>query len=242
MTPPGPPISRLAFPRILPTLPRNTMQPPIQVKICGITNPADALAAVDAGADALGFNLFPGSKRYIPLAELAAWLPSLPAGALRVALMVNPSVDEFRSICTAGFDVVQLHGQESPDYCARIAAGVGVQFWKAFPMTAELDAATVASYAASAVLLDSSVPGAFGGTGKLIDLDLAAAFVRSCADRRVWLSGGLNPSNVAEAVKRVSPYGVDVSSGVEVAGDPRRKDAALLRAFVYAARAAKAAA
>jgi phosphoribosylanthranilate isomerase len=211
----------------------------VHVKICGITNRADALTAVDAGADALGFNLFAGSKRHAPLAELMEWLPSIKrSGALRVGLMVNPSVDDLAEALPF-FDVLQLHGKETPALCAAAAAIFPV--WKAFPLDENLDEAAVAPYKAHAILIDTSLPGAFGGTGVLIDLDQAARFVRACPDRQVWLSGGLNPGNVAAAVEKVRPHGVDVSSGVEVPGNPRRKDPARIRAFITAARGAAAA-
>ncbi len=206
---------------------------PVQVKICGITNPGDARVAIEAGADALGFNLFPGSKRFVPLEEIVPWLPALGDDILKVAVMVNPTLGEI-SGAREYFDVIQLHGQETPEVCAM--ASTGGLVWKAFPLTAHLDAAAVAPYRVDALVIDSAVPGAFGGTGKLIDVAEAARFLLGCPGFPVWLSGGLNPANVAEAVEKVRPYGVDVASGVEVAGDPRRKDPALVRAFVAAAR------
>jgi len=210
---------------------------PVQVKICGITNRADALLAMDAGADALGFNLYPGSRRHVPLEEIAPWVSTLGGGALRVAVMVDPRIEEIRG-AQGFFDVIQLHGRETPALCAAAAAS-GV-LWKAFPLTAELDAATVAPFEARALLIDSapSSGGGFGGTGALIDLDLAALFVRNSGSKPVWLSGGLNPANVAAAVEKVRPYGVDVASGVEAAGDARRKDPGRVRAFIAAAKGA----
>jgi phosphoribosylanthranilate isomerase len=211
------------------------MNVPVQVKICGITNPADAHAAIDAGADALGFNLFPGSRRYVPLAELKQWLPSL-TGALRVAVMVDPTIEEIRA-AQPWFDVIQLHGHETPALCADAASEGPI--WKAFPLTAALVDASLASYKAKAILIDTPVPGSFGGTGILIDLDRAAAFVRSQPNLKIWLSGGLSPDNVFAAVHKVRPYGVDVASGVELRGpDPRRKDPARIRAFIAAAKQA----
>lgn len=207
----------------------------IRVKICGITNPGDADAAIDAGADALGFNLFPGSRRHVLLEDIASWLPSLGGRALRVAVMVNPSIEEIRRVRPC-FDAIQLHGQEGPALCAEAAAAGPV--WKAFPLTPGLDAAAVAPFQAHALLIDSSLPGAFGGAGILIDLERAALFLSSCQDRPVWLSGGLDPGNVAEAVKTVRPFGVDVASGVEIPGKFRRKDSGRLRAFIAAAREA----
>jgi phosphoribosylanthranilate isomerase len=208
---------------------------PLKIKICGITNRDDAQAAIDAGADALGFNLFPGSRRHVPLSALTPFLPSIKA--LRVALMVNPTVEEIRD-ASPYFDVIQLHGQETAELSARAAALAPI--WKAFPLGETLDEATVAPYQAQSILIDTSLPGAFGGTGVLIDLDKAARFVASCPARQIWLSGGLTPENVALAIQKVRPYGVDVSSGVEFPGDPRRKAPARLQAFVAAARSAAA--
>jgi phosphoribosylanthranilate isomerase len=207
----------------------------IRVKICGITNREDALAAVEAGADALGFNLFPGSRRHVRIEDIAPWLPALAGQALRVAVMVNPSIEEVLRV-RPHFDAIQLHGQETPALCA--AAAAAAILWKAFPLTQDLD---VTPFHAHAILIDSSVPGAFGGTGALIDLDRAALFVQSNLDRPIWLSGGLNPANVAAAVEKVRPHGVDVATGVEVPANPRRKALPLLRAFVAAARRAAAA-
>ena len=209
------------------------MNTPVRVKICGITNRDDALAAIDAGADALGFNLFPGSRRHVLLSALTPWLPSLKI--LRVALMVNPSLDDILEAAPF-FDVIQLHGHESAALSSQAAAVAPI--WKAFPLDGALDETTIAPYHAQAILIDTSLPGAFGGTGVLIDLDKAARFVQSFPTRQVWLSGGLNPGNVAAAIGKVRPHGVDVSTGVEIPGNPRRKAHDRIRDFIAAARSA----
>ena len=211
------------------------MNAAVRVKICGITNFDDASAVIEAGADALGFNLFPGSKRHVRLEDIESWLPSLAGRFLRVAVMVNPSDAELAG-ARPHFDVIQLHGHETPGFCRRAAAAG--RLWKALPLT-RATSSDPDDYQADAILLDSFVPGAFGGTGILIDLEAAAHFVRACESRPVWLSGGLNPENVAEAVAKVRPFGVDVASGVEVPGEPRRKDIARVRSFVAAARSAR---
>jgi phosphoribosylanthranilate isomerase len=211
----------------------------VRVKICGITNCGDALAAMDAGADAVGFNLFAGSKRHVPLADLMRWLPSIQRpDVLWVGLMVDPSIEEIAEALPF-FDAIQLHGRETPALCAA-AAAIG-PVWKAFPLDEHLDEAAVAPFQAQGIIIDTSLPGAFGGTGVLIDLDHAARFVSVCPGRQVWLSGGLNPGNVAAAVEKVRPHGVDVSTGVEIPGNPRRKDPARIRAFIAAAHQASAA-
>ena len=205
----------------------------LPVKICGITNRADAEAALEAGADALGFNLYPGSKRHVRIEEIAGWVRALPAGARRVAVMVNPTLREARRAQDL-FDVVQLHGEESLEFCAELAAFGPI--WKAIALRADLDANARIDFPAEALLLDAFVPGAFGGTGQLIDIARAADFIARHPDRRVWLSGRLDRGNVAEAVRRAAPYGVDVASGVQTEGNPRRKDAARVEAFIRAAR------
>ena len=201
-------------------------------KICGITNRDDAVAAIEAGADALGFNLFPGSRRHVRLQDLTPWLSSLPRGALRVAVMVNPSIDEIRR-ARPFFDAIQLHGQETAQLCAEAAAGGPL--WKAFPLDLSLDAHAVAPFSGARSGRRFLHSRAFGGTGVLIDLDRATLIVRRFPGTPVWLSGGLDPVNVARAVDLVRPFGVDVAGGVEVPGNPRRKDFARVQAFISAA-------
>lgn len=204
----------------------------MRVKICGITTPEDAEAAIEAGADALGFNGFPGSKRYIDIAAQASWIAQLPPFVMRVAVLVNPTAEEAHALLALpGIDVLQFHGDETPAFCEPFR---GHGFIKA---VAARDAAALEAschYATQTLLLDAYVPGAYGGTGQLIDLPLAAAFVARHRDARIVLSGGLTPENVAEAVRVVRPWAVDVASGVEA--HPRKKDTARMRAFVEAVR------
>lgn len=210
-------------------------QPRVRVKICGITNRADAEAAIEAGADALGFNGFPGSKRYLDFEKEADWLTQLPPFVMRVAVLVNPTVEEAeRLLQFPGIDLLQFHGDETPEFCARFGRHGYV---KALAARNRNALESCRAYQASAVLLDAYVPGAYGGTGQLIDLELASGFVRDNADVKVILSGGLTVENVAGAVRAVRPWAVDVASGVE--GDtPRRKDWAKMRDFVQAVREA----
>jgi phosphoribosylanthranilate isomerase len=204
------------------------MSQDIQIKICGLTNREDAQAAIEAGADALGFNLWPGSKRCVDPTEIIQWLPSLPDDVLKVAVVVNPTIEEVRR-CHGHFDVVQLHGQETPDFC--IQAAQSGPIWKALPLSAELDPS---EYKKGDLLIDTAIPGSFGGTGIPIDFTAAADFVHRNPARPIWLAGGLTPENVADAVRTVRPFGVDVASGVEFSGNPRRKDPARIRAFIKA--------
>ncbi len=206
----------------------------VRIKICGLTNEADAVAAIEAGADALGFNGFAGSKRFIDLAAESVWMAALPPLVSRVAVVVNPTAQEAHGLLALpGVDVLQFHGDETAEFCDPFQK---CGFIKAFSARdlASLEAA--ARFGTGSVLLDAFVPGAYGGTGKLIDLPLAAAFVRKHPQLRVILSGGLAPENVAEAVRVVRPYAVDVASGVEMKSEPRRKDHSLMKEFIAAVR------
>lgn len=209
----------------------------VRVKICGVTNPSDAWAAIEAGADALGFNCYRGSKRYIDITAAGEWLTELPGTVTKVAVMVNPSWHE--AIAIAGLqyiDALQLHGAETPEFCRRLSAD-GVIFGKALPVenAGSLRAAT--SFSTETLVLDSAAAaGAFGGSGHTFPWEIAQDFTSAHPDLRVVLAGGLNPQNVAAAIRQVRPYGVDVTSGIEAAAG--RKDHELLRAFIRSARAA----
>lgn len=208
------------------------MKNKVRIKICGITNPQDAIDAIDAGADALGFNGFEGSKRFIDLASSSDWIATLPPLVARVAVLVNPTAQQAQAtLALPGIDLLQFHGDESPEFCTPF---VRCGFIKAVAARDRASLTRAAQYGASAVLLDAFVPGAYGGTGRLIDLELAAEFVRDHPALRVILSGGLNPENVAEAVRAVRPYGVDVASGVE--SHPCKKDPVRVREFIAAIR------
>jgi phosphoribosylanthranilate isomerase len=226
----------------------------VRVKICGITTLPDARAAVEAGADALGFMFYAGSKRAVGHAAAAEIIGHLPTGVTRVGVFVDPTVEEVRqAVDCCGLDVVQLHGEESPEFCARIGrsmkpdvlrAGVArrgqgldrnVAVIKAFRMRDRESLAGLAAYRACAAwLLDSFVAGEAGGTGTGFSWELALA--AQAAGHPIILAGGLTPENVLEAVRQVGPYGVDVSSGVESA--PGRKEPGKMRAFVSAAKRA----
>ncbi len=204
----------------------------VRVKLCGITTPAEAEAAIDAGADALGFNGFPGSKRFLDLAAACPWIAALPPMAARIAVLVNPSMEEARAIAALpGIDRLQFHGDEPAAFCAAFPGAI-----KALAARDRAALGRAGEYAGAPILLDAFVPGAFGGTGKLIDLELAAAFVREHPQTRVILSGGLTPANVGAAIRAVRPYAVDVASGVE--SQFCKKDPSLMREFVAAVREA----
>jgi phosphoribosylanthranilate isomerase len=204
----------------------------VRVKICGLTNAADAVAAAEAGADALGFMFFAGSKRNISFADAAAIIRELPAFVCKVGVFVNaPAAEIRRAVAETGIDALQLHGEETPEFCAQFEP---LRVVKAFRLRDRDSLRDCQRYPAHAWLLDSFVDGAHGGTGVTADWDLAAEAVQ--LHHRVILAGGLRVETVAEAVRRVRPFGVDVSSGVESA--PGRKDATKVRAFIENARSA----
>jgi phosphoribosylanthranilate isomerase len=207
----------------------------LRVKICGLTTPQDAAAAVEFGADALGFNFFPGSKRYLRMEPAGEWIASLPGNVEKVAILVNPSWDEAKAAATtAGITALQLHGAETPEFCRRLSEA-RIRFEKALPVTGPASLANMPDFFTPSVLLDSAGAGEFGGSGRTFPWEIARDFVLSHSYLRVILAGGLTPENVAEAVAIVRPFGVDVTSGVESA--PGRKDHARLRDFIAAARA-----
>jgi phosphoribosylanthranilate isomerase len=183
-----------------------------RVKICGITTLEAALQAVDAGADALGFVFAPSRRRINP--ELAREIIlKLPPFISKVGVFVNEQryiVEELGTFCK--LDVLQFHGQETPEYCKRWS----YQTIKAFGVGQDWDPEELTQYQADAYLLDTKLEGASGGTGKTFDWNKAVAAKEY--GRPIILAGGLTPVNVAEAISIVKPYAVDVSSGVEQSG------------------------
>lgn len=206
-----------------------------RVKICGLTTVDDALAAIDAGADMLGFNFYPESPRYIAPADCARIVSLIHCQSLvtLVGVFVNSPLADVRVILDdCGLDLAQLHGDEPPEF---VAALDGRAFKGLRPATleqAEVEARRFARCAAPALLVDAYRPDAYGGTGQTGDWGLARALA---AEYPILLAGGLTPENVAEAVAQVRPWGVDVASGVEVS--PGCKDARKMAAFVRAAKA-----
>lgn len=197
-----------------------------RVKLCGLTRPEDVDAAVAAGADALGFVLWPGSKRAVDEALLAELAERVPAFVTRVGLFVDqdPALIER---CATHLDLLQFHGEEPPAFCD----GFRRPWIKALRMRDDLDlhAAAEAYRGARALLLDAYRPGVPGGTGETFDWSRIPAGLA----KPVILAGGLNADNVAEAIATVAPFAVDVSGGVEAA--PGIKDAERMAAFMAAA-------
>ena len=208
-----------------------------RVKICGLTTRQDAEAAIEFGADALGFNFFIGSRRYLPVHSGLDWIAALPAAIPKVAVLVNPGWDEAMNVARLpGITALQLHGAETPDFCRRLAEQ-GIQFVKALPVATLDSVRDLPSFFTRTVLLDSSSELEFGGSGKTFPWDFARAVVDDNPHLRVVLAGGLTPENVAEAVAAVRPFAVDVTTGVEASAG--RKDYGRLRAFIAAAQAVK---
>ncbi len=203
----------------------------IRVKICGITNPEDAQTAVEAGADALGFVFYKESPRHIFPEEAARIINLLPPFVQAVGLFVNEeaeTVNRISRLCRLG--LVQLHGDESPDYCSLIEARI----MKAFRVRSLTCLDPIAGYRLSGCLLDAFSPSFYGGTGTSFNWEIAREAV--LRGHRIVLAGGLSPANVAEAIQQVHPWGVDVSSGVESA--PGKKDTDKLREFIRNAKEA----
>ncbi len=203
----------------------------VKVKICGITNLPDAMAAVEAGADALGFVFYEQSPRHIPLPAAAEITRQLPPYVLKVGVFVNaPEELVFNAIAQCSLGLLQFHGEETPDYCLRF----GMMSMKAFRIRDAESLRALPDYKSEAWLLDAHTPDKRGGTGATFNWDLAVEAQKF--GRPIFLAGGLTPENVADAVRRVKPFGVDVSSSVESA--PGKKDHDKVRAFIRAVKEA----
>lgn len=213
----------------------------VRVKICGVTRRQDAMHAAAAGADLLGLNLWPGSKRHVDVEAaraLAAAAREARPDVTIVGVFVDAAEDAIvRAAALATLDVVQLHGREPASLTAALRAH-GLTVWRAVAMATDADVAALAAadaaQRADAYLLDTPTVG-HGGSGRTFDWRLAAAAV--AAGHKIALAGGLRPDNVADAVAQVGPWAVDVASGVE--SSPRVKDPELVARFVAAARGAR---
>jgi len=197
------------------------------IKVCGITSLDDALAAVDAGADALGFNFWPRSPRYISPETARELIDQLPDRVLKVGVFVNEELRSLGRIAGAlNLSAVQLHGDESPEYCSELK---GRYVIKAFGARNDLH---LSGYDVEAIMLDSKDDVLRGGTGRVFDWSIAQRANRSVP--KLFLAGGLSPENVAEAIVTVRPYAVDACSSLEET--PGKKNHERVRAFVNAVR------
>ena len=207
----------------------------VKVKVCGITSLADAEKALEYGADALGFNFYAPSPRYLAPEKARAIVQHLPAGAWNVALFVNEAKERIRQVLTAGamsdgrsgFKSIQFHGEESPNDCL----GWDMQVIKAFRLKDKQSLEKLHNFPADYYLLDSWSAG-YGGSGASFPWEWLDGF----DTEKIILSGGLNLDNVADAIRRLHPYGVDVCSGVEVR--PGVKDHEKIKHFISAAKEA----
>jgi phosphoribosylanthranilate isomerase len=201
------------------------------VKICGITNAADALVAAEAGADAIGFVFCPSSPRCVSLETAGKVNRELPPSVMRVGVFVDAPEDlVWSAIRECRLNLLQFHGKEPPEDCVKF----GVMSMKAFRVKDAASLEGVTEYPTDAWLLDAYAPDRAGGTGATFNWELAREAQRH--GRPIFLAGGLTPENVTDAIRKVQPFGVDVSSGVEAS--PGRKDHAKVKAFVAAAKAA----
>jgi phosphoribosylanthranilate isomerase len=203
------------------------------VKICGITNIDDALAAVAAGAGALGFNFYKPSPRYITPQSAREIIEQLPASVLTVGVFVNE--EAATEIATeAGVTALQLHGDESPGYCRELAADCYVI--KALAVSDDFNIDVIKSYEVEAIMLDTRDNKLRGGTGRTFDWSIARQVSQIVP--KLFLAGGLSPENVEEAVATVRPYAIDACSALE--DRPGKKNQQRMRAFIETVRGIKA--
>lgn len=201
----------------------------VQIKICGITNIEDGLAAAEAGADAVGFVFHPASPRFVTPAQAQAIVGLLPPAICTVGVFVNlPSAEVLQIAEICGLDFIQLHGAESRDYCRRFPRE---RLIKALSFRSEEEFAAVADYPVRAFLVDAHDPVRFGGTGRTCDWIVAG---KIAARHPLVLAGGLNAVNLDAALEAVRPLAVDLSSGVESA--PGKKDHDKVRAVIASVR------
>jgi phosphoribosylanthranilate isomerase len=205
----------------------------VSLKICGVTTRADAESLARMGVDALGVNFWPRSKRYLSETD-AGWLRGLAGEILRVGVFVNEAPElPLRLVREGLLDVVQLHGDETPEDAAAYR-DAGVPFIKAIGVKTRDDLARATDYGAAAILLDAHAPGIYGGTGETFDWEMASEFRRHHPELPVILAGGIVPENAALAAMSVVPAALDIASGAEIS--PGVKDLAKVTAFLTALR------
>jgi phosphoribosylanthranilate isomerase len=204
----------------------------MEIKICGITNLEDATNACTYGADALGFIFYKKSPRYITPEAAKHITVTLPRDIARVGVFVNHDIQAVKDIYEyCGLDLIQLQGDESPDYCRQLNEFILI---KAFAPRNEDDLDILKDYSVKAILLDSREHGLYGGTGKISNWEMAARIKETYP---LILAGGLNPDNILEAIEKVLPNAVDVNSGVEVS--PQKKDSEKMKNIIKMVHAIK---
>jgi phosphoribosylanthranilate isomerase len=200
-----------------------------RVKICGVTNVADGLAAAEAGADMIGLNFYEKSPRYLTVAQAVEISRALPPFVMRVGVFVNPEEALVtRAIGECNLSLLQFHGDETSEFCTQFS----LMSIKALRVRDAESLKALANFQTDAFLLDAHSKSGLGGTGEQFNWDQAVEAQKF--GKPIFLAGGLTPENVAEAVRKVRPFAVDVSSGVEIS--PGTKNHAKMKAFIAAAK------
>lgn len=203
-----------------------------KIKICGITNLADALLSVELGADALGFNFYKKSPRYLSPESARKIIDQNNGETLKVGVFVNEDLEKVLEIVnTADLNAIQFHGEESPEYCSKLKRETGMTIIKALRVSPDFAPEDVLRYEVDAILLDAFSKDAHGGTGHVFDWEIAKKV--SSLFNNMYLAGGLSPANVADAINMVAPFGIDACSGLE--REPGIKDETKLRAYFSSA-------
>lgn len=201
-----------------------------KVKICGITNYEDAAHAAILGADYIGFNFYKLSPRHVDESEVKKFIGRLPKNVKKVGIFVNHKIGDIKKISkNLELDLIQLHGDEIPDYCSKLKGETKKQIIKAFRIKDKKDINKMKSYNVDYLMFDANKEGMFGGTGKIFDWKIIKGI-----NKPFFLSGGLNPKNVKEAIRIAKPYAVDAASGIEI--NPRKKDYKKMMMFIDAAK------
>ncbi len=201
-----------------------------RTKVCGVTSVRDAELCIAEGVDAIGINLIASSARFVDEATAADIAKAIRGRAMSVGVVANMSAAAMLALRDRlALDCLQLHGDEPPEALAPLLPHA----YKAIRVATREDVARADAFGGDYILADARHGAELGGTGHTFDWTLVATLAKT---RKLTLAGGLTPENVAEAIRVVSPYCVDVASGVEIVGDPRRKDRAKIRAFVAASR------
>lgn len=208
------------------------MRERVHVKVCGVTSVEDAIACVEAGASAIGLNFVPASPRFVDVETARRIVEALPRSIVTVAVVADLSRAEVEALVReTRVACVQFHGDEAPELVAAFLPHA----YKAIRVASAEDVARAQAFPGDHVLVDARVEGQLGGTGVRVEPALVAPLART---RKLTLAGGLSPDNVAAAIAAVAPYAVDVASGVERRGVPRKKDLEAVRAFVAEVRRA----
>ncbi|TDU70627.1 phosphoribosylanthranilate isomerase [Prosthecobacter fusiformis] len=206
------------------------------IKICGITQEQQARDIISLGADALGINFWPKSKRYLPVEKASLWLPELRAETTLVAVLVNPDRPLLDLLIQESLvHILQLHGDESPTEVGQLL-DAGAHVIKALQVRDRESLEQIGSFPCDTILLDAFNPGLYGGTGETFPWELAVIAQEQFPEKKIILSGGLTPANIREAILQTHPAGVDVASGVESA--PGIKDLTMVQEFIEQARLA----